>query len=69
MRDPLLAPEGKIGLIISTLMDYDLVHYISESSDYEEFKQFVTNKISSIINDSLIPGLVEKQFLASAQLL
>jgi len=59
MRDPYLAPEGKMGIIISTLMDYGLVSHISERGGYEKFKEFVTGKISQIINNTIIPGLVD----------
>ena len=38
IRDASLAPEGKTGLIISTLMEYSLVRHISKMGWYDEFK-------------------------------
>lgn len=59
IRDKNLAPEGKAGLIISTLLDYRLVKHISESKDYERFKEFCTQKIIQVLDQSLFPGLKE----------
>jgi phytoene dehydrogenase-like protein len=59
MRDPDLAPEGKMGIIVSTLMDYGLVRQISDKGEYEKFKEFVSNKIIQVINDTLLQGLIE----------
>lgn len=51
---------GKTGLILSTLIDYDLVGHFYENNKYEDFKKFATSKICQIINDNLIPGLVDR---------
>lgn len=59
MRDPDLAPEGKMGIIVSTLMDYGLVRQISDKGEYKKFKEFVSNKIIQVINDTLLQGLIE----------
>ena len=60
LRDPELAPEGKTGLIVSTLMDYNLVKHISELGWYEEFKQFVGDEIIRILDAAIFPGIREK---------
>ncbi|HSN93942.1 MAG TPA: NAD(P)/FAD-dependent oxidoreductase [Anaerolineaceae bacterium] len=57
LRDSTLAPEGKTGLIISSLMDYRLVRLISEAGYYDEFKQFCTDKILQTLEESLFPGI------------
>lgn len=57
LRDPALAPEGKTGIIISTLMEYKLVQRISELGAYEEFKEFCIQKISEVLEQSIFPGL------------
>ena len=57
MRDENLAPKGKTGLIISTLMDYNLVKHISESGWYDSFKKFSEDTIMEILDKSLFPGI------------
>lgn len=55
MRSEKLAPEGKMGMIISTLLDYELVKYIADNFEYEKFKDFVAKKIISIFEENLFP--------------
>ena len=59
LRDKTLAPEGKTGLIISTLLDYSLVKRILDNGDYEKFKEFCTQKIMGVLEKSLFPGILE----------
>ena len=59
-RDPSLAPDGKTGIIISTLMDYELVKFMADAGEYETFKQVCTNKIIAILDATLLQGLQEK---------
>lgn len=59
MRDKTLAPEGKTGLIVSTLMDYSLVKLFAEKGDYQRFKECCTQKMISVLEKSLFPGLLE----------
>jgi phytoene dehydrogenase-like protein len=59
LRDPALAPEGKTGLIVSTLMDYRLVRRFADEGDYESFKQFCTDKILQTLESSLFPGIIK----------
>jgi phytoene dehydrogenase-like protein len=60
LRDPSLAPEGKTGLIISLLIEYDLFRKAQEASWYEEFKTQVENCVLETISNSIYPGIKEK---------
>jgi len=60
IRDKTLAPEGKTGLIVSTLLDYSLVKHMSEFGDYEQFKEFCVQKIVNVLEGSLLPGVQDK---------
>ena len=60
LRNPLLAPEGKTGLVISVLMDYHLIKQIQSLGFYEEFKARTEQKIIQVLERSLYPGLQEK---------
>jgi len=60
LRDESLAPEGKTGLIISTLMDYELVKHIDEQGWYEEFKSLCKEQILQTLIQSVYPGLQGK---------
>ena len=57
LRNPKLAPEGKTGLVVSVLMDYDFINNISNLGFYKEFKQISENKIIDVLNQSLYPGI------------
>lgn len=59
LRDESLAPEGKTGVIVSTLMDYGLVSFFSDLVEYEAFKQYCVQKITHVFETSLFPGLPE----------
>lgn len=60
LKDPTAAPEGKTGLIISTLFDYELVKKVEESGWYEAFKAEVENRILDVLSASLYPMLKDK---------
>ncbi len=60
MRDENLAPPGKTGMIISTLMDYALVAHIAKQGWYEEFKEASEDIIINILDRFVFPGLKEK---------
>jgi phytoene dehydrogenase-like protein len=59
LRDDTLAPEGKTGVIVSTLMDYRLVRKFSEEGVYDAFKDFCIRKIADVLSRSIFPGIVE----------
>ncbi len=57
LRDPSLAPRGKTGLIVSTLMDYGLVHRARRLGWYDEFKDYCSALIVEVLDESIYPGL------------
>ena len=57
MRDPSLAPSGKTGLIVSTLMDYSLFRGTREGGWYEEYREFCAGAIVEVLESSIYPGL------------
>jgi phytoene dehydrogenase-like protein len=57
LRDASLAPEGKTGLVISVLFDYQLTRKIKELGFYEEFKQFSEERMINILDQHIYPGL------------
>ena len=60
LRDESLAPAGKTGLIISTLMDYPLVSHIREMGWYDAFKALCREEISAVLTAGVYPELGEK---------
>jgi len=60
LKDPDLAPEGKTGLIISILADYDLFKMIAEAGWYKEFITELEERIIKVLADSVFPMLKEK---------
>ncbi|MEO0156352.1 MAG: FAD-dependent oxidoreductase [candidate division WOR-3 bacterium] len=57
LKDPALVPQGKTGLIISLLVEYDLFKKVHEAGWYEEFKIEIENRILNIISNSVYPML------------
>lgn len=57
LRDNSLAPEGKTGLIISTLFDYSLTKHIETMGWYDEFKQRMADRMIQVLDASIYPGL------------
>lgn len=60
LRDPELAPEGKTGLIISILFDYELVKKVKEAGWYDEFKENIENKMIGVLSRSVFPMFENK---------
>lgn len=60
MRDESLAPQGKTGLIISTLFEYSLVKHIEEMGWYDEFKATSIETIVGILDSTIFPGMKNK---------
>ena len=60
LRNEKLAPKGKTGLIISTLMDYEFIKNINDLDFYEEFKEFTEKKILQVLSKSIYEGIEEK---------
>ncbi|MCB2210047.1 NAD(P)/FAD-dependent oxidoreductase [bacterium] len=68
LREASLAPEGKTGLIISTLFDYQISKAIADNGWYDDFKAYVTQAFCEDLENSVYPGLtasVESHFIAT----
>ena len=68
LRDESLAPAGKTGLIISTLMDYPLVSHIREQGWYDAFKTLCQAEISAVLTAGAYPelsGKIEDGFVST----
>jgi len=59
LRDASMAPEGKTGLMISCLLDYDIVEKIDQAGWYAEFKETLENRIINIFSESIYPDLAD----------
>jgi phytoene dehydrogenase-like protein len=57
LKDASLVPEGKTGLIISLLAEYDLFKKIQEAGWYEEFVSNLEQSIAEVISGSIYPEL------------
>lgn len=57
LRDPDTAPEGKTGLIVSLLFEYDLARKIDESGWYEQFKDELSKRMIKTLSGTIYPGL------------
>lgn len=59
LRDPALAPEGKTGVMISCLLDYDVVEKIKDAGWYDEFKQIMEERITGIFSQTIYKDWTE----------
>ncbi|MFW9918966.1 MAG: phytoene desaturase family protein [Candidatus Thorarchaeota archaeon] len=66
LRDPGLVPEGKTGLEISMLFEYDLVKKVKDAGWYDEFRTEVENRMLNVISNSIYPGLKDKVIFQSS---
>jgi phytoene dehydrogenase-like protein len=57
LKDPTLVPEGKTGLIISFLTEYDLFQKVHESGWYDEFVSEIETRIIKVLADAVYPML------------
>ena len=60
LRDASLSPEGKTGLVVSFLLEYDLVKLGEELGWYDQFRLHVEHTMIDVLNRSLFKGLLEK---------
>lgn len=60
MRDEQLAPAGKTGLIISTLMEHSLVKHMEQLGLYDAFKSLCRDAMIRTLTDSIYPGLSDR---------
>jgi phytoene dehydrogenase-like protein len=65
-RNPELAPEGKTGLIISALFEYDLIKKVRDANWYDEFKIEIETRMLDILSNSIYPGLKDKVLFQSS---
>jgi len=59
LRDPALAPEGQTGVMISCLLDYDIVAKIEEAGLYAEFKNSLEKRIIQVFSRSIYKDLAK----------
>jgi phytoene dehydrogenase-like protein len=59
LRDSTMSPNGKTGLIISILMDYDTIKHIDDQGYYQEFKTYTEKAFIDILSSSIYPLLKE----------
>lgn len=60
LKDPAMAPEGKTGLIISLLAEYDLFKRIADAGWYKEFVDELEMGIIQVLAASVYPMLKDK---------
>lgn len=60
LKDPELVPQGKTGIIISFLAEYDLFNLIQKAGWLDEFIPELENRVLSVISDSVYPMLKDK---------
>jgi phytoene dehydrogenase-like protein len=60
LRDPDMAPEGKVGLEVSLFLDYFLDKKIEEYGWTGEMREFMENLAIEILDERIFPGLREK---------
>jgi phytoene dehydrogenase-like protein len=60
LKNSSFVPEGKSGIIISFLTEYDLFEKLKEAGWYEEFRQELETRIVNVITNSIYPMLKEK---------
>lgn len=59
IRDASLAPEGKTGLIVSTLFSVDLVRFIHQAGWYADFKELCVRQILAQLGRAM-PGIGDR---------
>jgi phytoene dehydrogenase-like protein len=60
LRDPLMAPPGKTGLIVSCLFDYEVCRLADRAGWHDELKKFVADRMVAVLEKGLYPGLASK---------
>ena len=59
LRDASMAPERKTGLMISCLLDYDIVEKIEKAGWYAELKETLENRIISLFSETIYQGIAD----------
>jgi phytoene dehydrogenase-like protein len=60
LKDPTLVPEGKTGMIVSLLAEYDLFKKVREDGWYEDFKLELSKRVITVLAESAYPMLADK---------
>ncbi len=60
LKDPSMVPEGKTGLVVSFLTEYDLFLKVKQSGWYEEFLQELEKGVLATLAGSVYPVLKDK---------
>lgn len=60
LKNASFVPEGKSGIIISFLTEFDLFEKLKDAGWYDEFRQELETRIVNVINDSIYPMLKDK---------
>ncbi|MCX6307417.1 MAG: NAD(P)/FAD-dependent oxidoreductase, partial [Bacteroidia bacterium] len=60
LRDADLAPDGKVGVVVSLLFDYRLAKKINDFGWTEEMKAYMEQISIEILDESIFPGLRKK---------
>jgi phytoene dehydrogenase-like protein len=60
LKDPDLVPEGKTGVIVSFLVEYELFKKLQDRGWYEDIRKEIETEIVDILNETVYPGLKEK---------
>jgi len=60
LKDPSLVPQGKTGVIVSILTEYDLFKMIADAGWYKEFISEMEDRIIQVLADSVYPMLKDK---------
>ncbi|MFW9863669.1 MAG: phytoene desaturase family protein [Candidatus Thorarchaeota archaeon] len=66
LRNAALTPEGKTGLIISMLFEYDLIKKVRDANWYDEFRVEVETRMLDMLSNSIYPGLKDKVLFQSS---
>lgn len=65
LKDPILVPDGKTGIIVSFIIEYELFKKLEEAGWYNDFRKVAEDKIIAVLSESVYKKLkdnVEKQF-------
>jgi len=57
LRDPSLAPPGKTGLVVSTLMEHALHRHVKALGWHEEYQRFCEDRMVEVLSRSIFPRL------------
>ena len=59
LRDPAMAPEGKTGLMISCLFDFEIFDRIKKAGWHDEFKKHFEDRLISVFSQTVYQGIEE----------